>query len=283
MENKVLKLYPLPPAQYDLQGLYLSHNLRQLAGGGHNPFIYGNFVTSLDGRIAILRPDGTGMMVPRNTANDRDWRLYQELAAQADLILSSGRYLREWAEGRAQEILQVDDPRSADLRAWRSARGLPPHPDLAIISSTLQFPLPDILTADGRKVVFFTNALPDPDRVREIESRAGQVIVAGENRVEGDLLAKKIAGLGYRTVYSAAGPQVMHLLVSGGVLNRLYLTLVSRMLGGNPFASIVEGPLLEPAFGLKLNTVYLDPREPDGLGQLFLSFDYATQVQTQKY
>lgn len=30
------------------------------------------------------------MMVPKNTANERDWRLYQELAAQADLIISSG-------------------------------------------------------------------------------------------------------------------------------------------------------------------------------------------------
>ena len=59
------------------------------------------------------------MMVPKNIVNDRDWRLYQELAAQADLIISSGRYLRDWADDRAQEILQVDNPEFADLKTWR--------------------------------------------------------------------------------------------------------------------------------------------------------------------
>ncbi len=62
-------------------------------------------------------------MVPKDTSNPRDWRLYQELAAQADLFLSTGRYLRDWAEGNAQEILQMDNPKFADLREWRIARG----------------------------------------------------------------------------------------------------------------------------------------------------------------
>jgi len=44
-------------------------------------------------------------MVPRAIANERDWRLFQELSAQADIFLTSGRYLREWAKGQAQEIL----------------------------------------------------------------------------------------------------------------------------------------------------------------------------------
>ena len=52
------------------------------------PFVYTNYVTSIDGRIAIPRPEGQGMMVPKETANDRDWRLFQELAVQADVIIS---------------------------------------------------------------------------------------------------------------------------------------------------------------------------------------------------
>ena len=83
-------------------------------------------------------------MVPKDTANERDWRLFQELAAQADLIISSGRYLRDWADGRAQEILQTDDPRFADLRQWRQDRGLSPQPDIAIISGSLNFPVPEM-------------------------------------------------------------------------------------------------------------------------------------------
>lgn len=272
--ENILQLYPLPGGEHALQGLYLAHDLRQYASGNSAPYIYANFVTSLDGRIAIARPDGKGLMVPKNIANDRDWRLYQELAAQADLIISSGRYLRDWAEGRAQEILQTDDPRFADLREWRSTRGLKPQPDIAIISRSLEFSIPAVLTKNGRKAIFFTTGNPNPDRVRKIEDDAGQVIVAGENRVEGKLFAQHAAKLGYRTIYSGAGPKILRLLVADGVLNRLYLTFANRILGGSPFSTIVEGALLEPAAEFKLNTLYYDLAGLDGLEQMFAAYNF---------
>jgi riboflavin biosynthesis pyrimidine reductase len=253
--------------------MFLSHKLRQYSAANGQAFVYSNFVTSIDGRIAIPHPSRPRMMVPKNTANERDWRMFQELAAQADMIISSGRYLRDWADGRAQEILQIDDPRFADLRDWRQSQGLSPQPDIAIISGSLRFPIPDVLTAGGRKVVVFTAANPDTDRVAEIESRGAQVVIAGNERVEGAALVQRMTELGYQTVYSAAGPKVLHLLLSGGALNRLYLTQANRLLGGQPFSSIVEGPLLETAVDLKINTVYLDPQALDGLGQLFVSYD----------
>ena len=129
MEGLVWQLYPFPTMERSLKGLYLAHNLRQVSTESGTPFVYSNFITSLDGRIAISHPTRSGLMVPKETANERDWRLYQELATQADIIISSGRYLRDWADGRAQEILQVDDPRFKDLRDWRSERGLPLHPE----------------------------------------------------------------------------------------------------------------------------------------------------------
>ncbi len=276
MDN-ITQLYPLPTAERPLKGTYLAHNLRQYSQATDQAFVYGNFVTSLDGRIAIPHPTKPGMIVPNNTANDRDWRLFQELAAQADLIISSGRYLRDWADGRAQEILRVDDPAFADLKDWRQARGLSPQPDIAIVSGSLQFPIPDVLTAGGRRVVVFTTADPDPDRVAEIEANAGQVIVAGADSVAGDRMVQQMTELGYRSVYSAAGPKILHLLMAGGALDRLYLTQANRLLGGQPFSSIVEGDLLDPAFEMTLNTIYFDPHGVDGLGQLFVSYNQATR------
>ena len=39
------------------------------------------------------------------------------------LVITTGRYLRDYAAGKAQEILRVyDDPRFADLKAWRAAQ-----------------------------------------------------------------------------------------------------------------------------------------------------------------
>lgn len=273
MNDSVTQLYPLPAVERPLEGLYLSHNLRQHSEANDQAFVYSNFVTSIDGRIAIPHPSRPGLMVPDNIANVRDWRLFQELAAQADMIISSGRYLRDWTDGRAQEILKVDDPRFADLREWRQSQGLSPQPDIAIISDSLHFPVPDVLSSGGRKVVVFTSANPNAERVVEIESKGAQVIIAGEERVEGAMLVQRMSELGYRTVYSAAGPKVLHLLLSGRVLNRLYVTHANRLLGGQPFSSIVEGALLESAVDLQINSVYLDPHALDGLGQLFVSYD----------
>ncbi|MCP5100230.1 MAG: pyrimidine reductase [Chloroflexi bacterium] len=273
MSGSILQLYPQAEGKRPLTNLYLDHNLRQYSKATGQAYVYANFVISIDGRIAIPHPSGDGLMVPKAIANERDWRLFQELATQADLIISSGRYLRDWADGRAQEILQVDDPRFADLRAWRKQQGLPPQPDIAIISSSLRFPIPKVLTADGRKVVVFTTANPDPARVQEIEAQAGKVYIVGENSVDGEQMLKKMSKLGYQTVYSAAGPKILHLLLAGGVLNRLYLTHANRLLGGHPFATIVEGGLFETAVDLTLKKIYLDPLGVDGLGQLLLSYD----------
>ncbi|MEE9514029.1 MAG: hypothetical protein V3V46_08115, partial [Anaerolineales bacterium] len=66
-------------------------------------------------------------------------------------------------------------------------------------------------------------------------------------------------------------------LASSGVLDRLYLTFVSRLLGGDPYASILEGPLLDPPQDLQLNTLYFDPYGIEGLGQLFASYDRVEQ------
>ena len=205
MDN-LLQLYPQPVQEIPFSGAYLAQDVRREAKADQ-VFIYANFVVSLDGRIAIPHPSGKGLTVPKQIANERDWRLFQELAGQADLIISSGRYLREWAEGRAQEILQIDDPRFADIRDWRQARGLKPQPDIAIISGSLRFPIPPVLTAGGRSVVVFTTSDPDPARVAQIEAQAGRVYAVGATSVDGALLAQKMAALGYRSVYSAAGPQ----------------------------------------------------------------------------
>jgi len=272
MEN-IKQLYPDYVPELPLKGIYLAHDLRQFGIRNGRPYIYSNYITSVDGRIAIPREDGSGMTVPKDTANERDWRLFQELAVQADLIISSGRYLRDWAEGRAQEILRVDDPQFADLRQWRLDRGLSPQPDIAIISGSLRFPIPDVLTTGGRKVIVFTTASADPDRIQEIEDRAGRVIVAGEKGVEGAEMVRHMAELGYESVFNSTGPKVLHLLLVGRALDRLYVSFANRLLGGQPFSSIVEGPLLTPAVDLNTNTIYFDEFGLEGLGQMFVSYD----------
>ena len=276
MDKPVLRLYPLPSQEIPLKGLYLGDNLRQYAQALDRAFVYGNFISSLDGRIAIVHPTRPGMIVPDQIANPRDWRLFQELAVQADILITSGRYLRDYVDGRAQEILRVyDDPQLADLKDWRTENGLKPLPDLAVISGSLDFPIPSVLAQSDRSIYVYTTSQSDPERRAAVEAQMGKVIVAGEKSVDGRQLVTSLSGLGYRTVYSATGPKVLHLLLEAGMLDRLYLTHASRLLGGDPFSSIVEGPLFRPAVDLELISVHYDPHALDGLGQLLSAYQRA--------
>ena len=281
MAGEIIQLHPPSKQTFPLAGLYLNHNLRQYAIQTQQPFVYGNFITSLDGRIAIPHPSKPGpskpgLTVPPQTANSRDWRLFQELAVQADLIISTGRYLRDYADGRAQEILRVyDDPQFVDLHAWRTAQNLPPYPDLAIISTSLNFDIPAVLATSDRVVNIFTVAQANYERIKALEAQGNQVMIVGETTVDGQRLLAAMAQLGYQTIYSAAGPKIMHMLLTARVLNRLYLTQAHRLLGGQPFASMVEGEQFTSAVGMRLNSLYYDPAGVDGWGQLFLSYNLA--------
>jgi len=274
MHDSIIRLFPLPSQDFPLKGLYLSHNLRESKRDSGDYFVYSNFVTSLDGRIAVPHPTEAGLVVPDQITNPRDWRLFQELAVQADIIITSGRYLRDYAEGRAQEILRVyDDPQFADLKDWRTERGLSPQPDIAVISGSLDFPVPPAMIQGDRNIVVITTSRADPVKIKALERQTGKLIIAGEGGVNGCSLIESLLEMGYRIIYNTTGPKVLHLLLAAGVLDRLYLSFVNRLLGGSPFSSIVEGELLDPPADFILNTIYLDPHALDGLGQLFTSYN----------
>lgn len=274
MIDTIWQLYPLPTQEVALEGLYLRHDLRRQSEQLGRPFVYTNYVTSIDGRIAIPRPEGKGMMVPKETSNDRDWRLFQELAVQADVIISSGRYLRDYAEGRTQEILRAyDEPRFADLGRWRAQRGLADYPDLAIVSGSLDFPIPPFLTQSGRQVIVITHAAADAARRQKLENDGARVTTAGESDVSGAAAIAALGQLGYRTIYMATGPRVHHLLLADNALDRLYTTIAHRLLGSQPFSSLVEGDLLRPAVGMRLHSLHFDPHALDGLGQQFVCYE----------
>ncbi len=274
MNDKILQLYPAPCREVSLRGLYLEHDLRAHAEARDRVFVCTNFVSSLDGRIAVPDSSGKGVTLAEAITNPRDWRLFQELAVQTDVLITSGRYLRQYATGVKQEILQVyDDPHFEDLQNWRLSQSLSPQPDLAVISSRLDFDVPPALLGDDRSLLIFTTKSADPDQTQRLQDQGAKILFAGEESVDGQELCAHLTELGYCTAYSGAGPKVLHLLASSGVLDRLYLTFSNRLLGGKPFASILEGPLLDPPIDLQLNTLYFDPYAIEGLGQLFASYD----------
>ncbi|MGH8651972.1 MAG: RibD family protein [Gammaproteobacteria bacterium] len=268
--SELLRLFPPPIEAVPLEGLYLAHALRE-GDDRALDFVYANFITSLDGRIAFNSPRTGSFSIPQAIANPRDWRLFQELAAQADALIVSGRYVRQLAKGSAQDILPLSEqPQYQDLLEWRRAQGLVPQPAAVIMSASLDLPIPRALLTPNRALFVATGLEADTARVQALEREGLRVVFAGAGqRVQGRSLIDALQHQGLRTIYSAAGPEVLATLLVDRVLDRLYLTQVPRILGGEDYATIVKGPKLSPPAGFKLHSLYYEAPTEDHAGQLF--------------
>lgn len=272
MDGSLTCLYPPHGREVPLEGLYLGHRLRERART--RAFVYTNFVASLDGRISEADPQTGLRRVPKAVANARDMRLYMELLAQADVVLTTANHLRTMAKGETDTGLGLDPRKHPDLIAWRENQGLPQTPVCAAFSSGLDLPL-DLLRQHfaGRLLVLTGEAAPAA-RVRTLESAGIKVVKAGPGaRANGHLALKAMADQGLTSIYSVAGPQVLRTLLHAGVLDRLYLTLAQVIVAGEHFDTLGHGaPLVQPA-GFRLHQLYHDPWAPGHAEQLFASFD----------
>ncbi len=270
----VMRLYPMPQREVRLQGLYLHSHLGD-AGDSKRPLVYTNFITSLDGRIAIEHPVTGERGVPEFITNPRDWRLYQELAARADVLLVSARFLRELARGEAQDNLPLsNDPAFADLTRWRAQQGLPSQPAVVVLSASLDLPLKTLSALQDRQVFVATGEQADVEAVRSIECSGARVLYAGDNRkVNGKRLIDQLVAQGFSSIYSIAGPGVLETLLRARVLDRIYLTQVHRLIGGASYDTLYEGRLLSPPADFKLQALYYDSRGGKDCGQFFAIYD----------
>jgi len=275
MNDRVIRLYPPPAEEQSLEGLYLAQDLR-LPAEEHRPFVYTNFVTSLDGHIS--EPSRTqGRQVPKAIANSRDWRLYMELVAQADVLITTERQLRAMAAGRGQNF-SLTNAEHADLIAWRREHKLPERPACAAISRALEIPIDTVLASYTGPILMLTSEGASRKQVSALEAVGIKVLFAGtQPRLTGTAIIKALTQQGYATIYSVAGPQVSHALLEADVLDRLYLTLTQVILGGEQYDTLTRGPAFNPPRGFKLHELYFDPHAQAKASQFFISFNRGGQ------
>jgi len=274
MAARFLRLHPGPPQEAAVAGIYLAHALHRL-GSAARPFVYADFVASLDGRIALDDPRSGESRLPAALRSAHDFRLLLELAAQADCLITHGGYLRAIAAGGLDDILQVGTREGTrDLAQWRKANGLAPQPAVAIASASLDFPIPTSLAQHGQRVLVATGAAAPADKLAQLRAQGCEVIVAGQGRyVEGAPLTRALGALGFRSLFLLAGPRMLETMLRDRVLARLYLTIAHCLLGGAAFHSLIAGPELGPAGRLLLSSLHYDAAEPEGAGQWFAQFE----------
>jgi len=273
MAETVRQLYP-NGGEHSVHGLYLAHRVHELGRPGE-PFVYGNFVSSWDGRIALRDARGGESRLPEALTSGSDLRLLLELHAQADCLITHGGYMRAISQRRLDDLLQVGTIKGhEDLATWRAAQGLAPQPAVCIASGSLDFPFPESVSRHGQQVFVATGRSADAARLRQLERDGCEVVIAGEgSAVEGRLLVDALARRGYRSAFLLAGPRMLETMLRDGVLSRLYLTLIHRLLGGEHFHSLIEGAEMHAAGRLRLAALYLDSGSLDGTGQFFAQFE----------
>jgi riboflavin biosynthesis pyrimidine reductase len=214
--------------QVSLEGLYLDERLMDLAMKLGRSLVLADYLTDQNEVIARAGKDGD-FQIPAELKNASDWRLYQELMAQANVIISGGAYFKRLKARGAQDILYQFDPGQAfeQLGEWRLRAGYQKRsPDLAILSRRLDFELPNELVESGRRVVIFTtDAMANSARAKALQAGNTTIVGSGEPGVEGGRLIATLAGeMDYRVIMMVSGPHVLDLLLRAKRLDRLYVT-----------------------------------------------------------
>ena len=273
MNKEIVCLYPDFGVAEPLQGLYLRRE--SLAGGNsRRPFVYANFLSSLDGRIAWRDSLQQHYQLPEILKSDEDFRLFLELYAHADCIITHGGYMRALAAGRLGNVLQIPNASwTQDIHAWRKERGLAPAPDIIIISSSLDFPWHDSLNESQQHVHIATGTNAEEDNKRRWERSGHRVHILGaETQVDAAPLMEFAEQQGYRSIYLVAGPQLLQELMLHAYVDRFFITICHQLLGGEDIKSLIPSHKLGEKGRMQLLRLYMSNENSSMLGQWYAEF-----------
>jgi riboflavin biosynthesis pyrimidine reductase len=231
--ENVTQVYP-EEKQLPLEGLYLGQRLAAMPAKIGRSLVITDFLTDRNGIIAKA-DEHHHLQVPIELKNASDWRLSQELMAQADIIISGGSYLKRVSVpgNHAEDILYQFEPGGEfeKLGKWRLEAGYRKRsPDLAIVTRSLDFKIPeDVLRMDRRIVIFTIYPNANSAQARAFTTSGVVVIGAGDEGIDGNRLIDTLGdGMGYRVIMMASGPSVLELLLGAKRLDLFYVTEAQR-------------------------------------------------------
>ena len=211
--------------QVSLEGLYLDQRLMDRAAQIGRSLVLTDYLTDQNGVIAKATKNGH-FEIPAALKNSSDWGRYQELMAQADVIISGGSYFKRL--GTSQDILYQFEPGNVfeKLGGWRLNAGYKRSPDVAIVTRELDFEIPERLMQSGRRIMIFTtDSVAKSDKAKSLNNENTIVRGSGESRVEGDRMIDTLANdMGYRVIMMVSGPRILDLLLKAERMDLIYVT-----------------------------------------------------------
>jgi riboflavin biosynthesis pyrimidine reductase len=212
------------------------------------PTVVANFVSTLDGFVALGRGDLTGGGLISGF-HEPDRFVMGLLRSLADVVVVGSGTVRGSTDHRWTPAY-IHPPSAAAFARWRGAMGLAPHPTTVIVTGSGDLPahhggltdpsLP-IVVATTREGAARLRGIGVPGHVRIEPVGSGRVVSSS------DLLALG-RDLGARLILTEGGPHVLGELVGADVLDELFLTLSPQLVGrsGGERLGLVEGLALAP-------------------------------------
>ena len=259
-----------------LNGLYLRHELKKIAEKLNRAIVVTNYVSDTNDVIAEKDEEGK-WQVARDVKNPHDWRLFQEVLVQSDVMITGTDYLKRFEEkGKgAQDVLtQFDEGEDfEDLGNWRLENGFDKrYPDIAILSRSLDFSIPSHIVDSNRKIIIFTTYdMRGSKPCKKLEAAGAEVFAAGENGVDGKILYNTLNKRGYKVIKMSTGPRVLKILLDANVLDRFYHTVVQieiDKLDNEVQKILIDGGKVENLSNFKLVEKYFQDKVETDTGKL---------------
>lgn len=229
-EPSGLRSFALPA---ELRGLYPG------ALGFPDEWVYANFVSTIDGVVALPGVAGSNRLIA--DASEADRLVMGLLRACADVVLIGAGTLRgsPRAVWTAEAAYPDAAPAFAELRA---DLGLQPHPDVAIITSGKDFPADHPILE--REPIILTTAT-GAQRLGPLLPTAHVVSVTDGDRIDLPASIDALRGRGYGRILSESGPHLFGSLVAAQLVDEVFLTVSPLTAGRAPRTStalsLIEG------------------------------------------
>jgi riboflavin biosynthesis pyrimidine reductase len=225
----------------------LPEPLQTLYGGGldlPDPCLYANFVSTIDGVVAVPSVPRSNQLVAQDSAGDRF--VMGLLRASADCVLVGAGTLA--ASPRGTWLGERVFPPAADAFAeLRRDRGQEPQPEIAILTGRGSIDPEHAVLAPGAVV------LTSDEGARQLAGRLREtveVVALGAGpRIDAGRVVAVLHDRGHRWILSEAGPHTFGSLVAIGAADALFLTISPLLLGDHgesPRFGLVEGADLLP-------------------------------------
>lgn len=240
------QLFPTVEVDVDPDAVYATDERRPHAS---RPWVIANFVSSLDGAIAVDGRSGP-------LGGPADKRVFRSIRAVADVILVGAGTVR--AENYGPPAL------TEELRSQRQARGQTELPRIAVVTASLNLDFASRLFADPElRPIVITDSVADPDLRDRAGDVADVVVTASDNGIDLAVALDELHKLGAEVVLCEGGPTLAGQLAAAGLVDELCLTLSGALVGGTS-PRVLNGPTLNPIQRMTLARII----EADGL--LFL-------------